>query len=106
MEKKSFPCTGCGCCCKIINVLHEAAQAFKDKVDVSFPYKWDETGRCEKLGDDNKCMVYDNRPLICKVDEIGELFGLTTEENHQLTAKSCNKLILDFGIDESFKVVL
>ena len=33
-----------------------------------FPYKVSKSGRCEKLGADLKCTVYEDRPLFCRVD--------------------------------------
>ena len=33
----------------------------------NFPYGFDENGRCLMLGSDNKCIVYDTRPLVCNI---------------------------------------
>lgn len=109
MDQRKFPCTGCGCCCKIINTLVGAAnflQLQRPDLDLSFPYGWDETGRCENLQEDNKCKVYESRPLICRVDEMGKAFGMTAKDNHEMTAKHCNKIMESFKIDKSLNVVL
>lgn len=47
--------------------LDELSEEFREDV-VNFPHKVDEKGWCEKLGDDMKCTVYENRPLLCRVD--------------------------------------
>ena len=90
----------------MIDVLYAAAQSINTDVDLSFPYAWDETGRCEKLGDDNRCTVYEKRPLICRVDACGDAFGMSREDNHRITANSCNAIMDKFGIDKSLNVVL
>ena len=57
MSYGEFPCSGCGACCKIINIaIKNTGQDCSDKSnDFHFPYKWDNSGRCEMLDDENKC---------------------------------------------------
>lgn len=38
---------------------------------LTFPYKTDASGVCEKLVD-GKCSVYEDRPLLCNVKELGK----------------------------------
>lgn len=83
-----FPCSGCGLCCTKIDIIGKLYGK-----DV-FPYSWDETGRCEKLTDDNKCSIYNDRPLICNVDDMFDAVyhkQMTREEFYRANADLCNK---------------
>jgi Fe-S-cluster containining protein len=68
---KPFPCNGCAKCCRKIElaVAFSKQAGFPEEV-CNFPYTWDEQGACEMLGPDNKCKVYDARPLLCDVKEM------------------------------------
>jgi Fe-S-cluster containining protein len=103
----SFPCSGCGLCCTRINIIGEA---YGKEV---FPYGWDETGRCEKLTDDNRCSIYDSRPLICSVDGMYDAEyhkEMTRAEFYRMNAEICNewmdennlpiKLRINYGLSE------
>lgn len=96
-----FKCSGCGECCRHIDRAVESVNG-----DPRFPflYGWDETGKCEKLGTDNKCMVYDDRPLMCNVDKIAELFALDLNEFYEMNKKACNRLMDEGNIDSSFRL--
>lgn len=75
-----------------------------DGIDGFFPYTWDETGKCEMLGDDNKCKVYDDRPLICRIDELGEAFMTDKKEWYKSNIRSCNTMMDEDGIDQSLRI--
>lgn len=62
-----FPCAGCGICCTKVDVLVDAVNNGALKKE-DFPHDCDDTGRCEMLGEDNKCKVYDKRPLLCNIE--------------------------------------
>ena len=68
-----FECTSCGLCCKEIGHIIGSKAPFEwmQKATDDFPYKANEDGSCEKLID-NKCSVYDNRPLLCDVERMAE----------------------------------
>jgi Fe-S-cluster containining protein len=70
-ERKPFPCNGCAKCCrKVATAVAFAKKAgFPDEV-CDFPYTWDEQGVCEMLTHDNKCKIYERRPLLCNVKEM------------------------------------
>jgi Fe-S-cluster containining protein len=76
-----FPCTGCGACCRRVGLMVDGVrkQQYPDgtigKLVQEFPYKYDENGKCEMLVD-NKCTAYEDRPLICRVDDLGNKLGL------------------------------
>lgn len=106
-----FPCSGCGACCRKINVAVANSKMLSNmlEVELPFPYGWDEKGVCEML-EDNRCKVYETRPLLCRVDDLGKLFKkksiLNKRKFHKLTARACNILIDEFKINKSFKVKL
>ncbi len=81
-----YPCIKCGLCC---HKIRDVVQGLK----IEFPYGWDETGRCEKLGADNLCMVYDNRPMICNIDSISAGLNVDKKEFYNLNIASCNQLL-------------
>ena len=103
--KTSFPCSGCGACCRKIDRAVKNAKELDIDVDLSFPYKWDEKGVCEML-EDNKCKIYEDRPLLCRIDDLQKLLEdrIGKEEFYRLTAQACNSLIDEFKLDKSFKI--
>ncbi|WP_312548705.1 YkgJ family cysteine cluster protein [Massilia sp.] len=59
--REPFPCNGCGKCCR--QVGHSVATAWLDRGD----------GTCRHFGDaDNRCGIYAQRPLVCRVEEYYE----------------------------------
>ena len=102
---KDFPCTQCGLCCKKIGYLLDNKSKLSEHAQFlisKFPYKTLNDGSCEMLTSDNKCSVYDDRPLICNVKLMSKLFHIPYED----TAQICNTWIEENGLDESFKVKL
>ncbi|MEE4565838.1 hypothetical protein V2U88_25660 [Paenibacillus polymyxa] len=57
----SFPCNGCSLCCSKLDRVPELA--FYDRGD----------GICIHLRD-QQCSIYDDRPKLCRVDEMYETF--------------------------------
>ncbi|WGE91862.1 YkgJ family cysteine cluster protein [Actinobacillus genomosp. 1] len=54
----SFPCTACGKCCRRVNLSEQTA--FLDRGD----------GICQHFNTDtNLCNIYENRPLVCRVED-------------------------------------
>lgn len=88
----NFPCIRCGLCCRKINVVVEAG--------IKFPYKYNKDGKCEMLGDDNLCLVYDSRPLICNIEKmaLNEKMGKINYYNKNIDG--CNLLLLEDGRTE------
>lgn len=57
---------------------------------------------CKHLTDDNKCDIYDNRPLIYSVDRLYESvykYVMTREEYDRINADCCIKLRNEFEKD-------
>lgn len=109
-QKYEKICTGCGACCRRIDkALPETRELLKkqgvSKSLMKFPYKWDETGKCENLDENGKCSIYDTRPNICRVDWIIEKAKLDKNTFYPILINSCNKLMDDENIDEKFRII-
>lgn len=77
-----FKCDKCGECCRN---LHKSP-LYKDLHDGD--------GVCRYLKG-NECSIYENRPLICRIDDSYEVFfkqELSYEEYLQLNYESCKIL--------------
>lgn len=90
-----FGCTKCGACCRIAGLTGKV------------PNRGD--GGCVYLGEDNECLIYENRPEVCRVDSMYEKYkeeglDMSREEYYDLAGKSCNNLMDNLGIDESFRI--
>lgn len=87
-----FPCTSCGACCRTAYAI----SLYGDRGD----------GTCAKLGEDDRCMIYESRPLVCRVDEMkAVLFPETSMEQwYEANAAMCNKLIEEQDLDDKFLV--
>ena len=97
----SFPCTGCGACCKRIANLKDLINTTPE---LAFPYGWDESGRCEMLGEDNKCKVYESRPLICNVDRFIAVFKVPKKKFYKQNIEACHGMMKEDGIYERYQI--
>ena len=97
----SFPCTGCGACCRHVDRANYLINA---NPELNFPYTWDQTGKCEMLGDDNKCKVYETRPLICNVDKFIKFYAISEKKFYKLNIKSCHSLMKEEGIYKEYRI--
>ena len=70
-----------------------------------FPYKADGNGWCEKLDKDLKCSVYEERPLLCRINDTWkELFSKDQEleDYHKTTTMACKRLMeIKLGMTKS-----
>ena len=90
-----FLCSGCGACC----LMAGATGLLPDRGD----------GACIHLDKDMSCKIYENRPEICRVDE---LYHKIKDENPDLSqidwnilnTKECHKLIDLNGLDPEYKI--
>tara|TARA_R100000234_G_scaffold52390_1_gene31455 strand:- start:211 stop:471 length:261 start_codon:yes stop_codon:yes gene_type:complete len=64
--------------------------------------------RCIYLSEDNKCSIYDNRPDICRTENVYEHFKhkLTKKEYYIQSTKMCHKLIDKHKLNSSYKISL
>lgn len=100
----SFPCTGCGACCHRINIAVANIPLLPNEERFKFPYSWDASGKCEMLDENNRCKVYDHRPLICNIDKMIEELDLDKELAYKDTIKICNQFMDEDGIPKSFMI--
>ena len=95
----AFNCTGCGQCCQkvghILEDSHRNIPWMRSMVE-AFPYKVKEDGSCEMLVD-NRCSVYEDRPLMCNIDRIAKeaSMPITKLKWYQLNYEGCNKLQME-----------
>lgn len=69
----------------------------------TFPFKTDASGACEKLVD-GKCSVYEERPLLCNVKELGEAMRVNQAEWFKANALACNRIIDLLNLDPMYKI--
>ncbi|MFG6369805.1 MAG: YkgJ family cysteine cluster protein [Lachnospiraceae bacterium] len=77
-----FMCDCCGCCCR--NLSKSELYLDLDRGD----------GICKYL-EGNLCLIYEERPLLCRVDDCYELFfkdSISVEEYYKLNMDVCKKL--------------
>jgi Fe-S-cluster containining protein len=107
MSDFEFPCTFCGSCCShvdkaIKNAKNSNHPIWKDCGE-NFPYNYDSNGKCEKLIN-GKCSVYEQRPLLCNINELGKLLNFDLKIWHYMIAKSCNQLIDQDNLSSEYKI--
>lgn len=98
-----FNCTLCGICCATVGKAISSVANDHGVIATelkSFPYKYDKSGRCEKLGDDNLCTVYDSRPDVCNVNKMHEKYfsKMSIESFYKLNEQHCH--LLQVSIDK------
>lgn len=77
-----FNCEHCGCCCR--NLDKRDIYASLDRGD----------GVCKYL-EGNDCSIYDNRPLLCRIDESYDfMFSsiMSRDEFYRINKQVCMKL--------------
>lgn len=77
-----FQCEQCGECCRNIGVLN-----FMPELD-------DGKGTCKYL-DGNRCSIYQNRPILCRVDECYDRYYrdiCSQDEFYQMNYQVCKML--------------
>ena len=98
-NQASFPCTSCGLCCRHIGHIKQLVDY--DRGD----------GVCKHF-DENQttCKIYEDRPLVCQVDEMYEKAYRHQFKNklafYKANAEVCNALQKQYGLDESLRVKL
>lgn len=77
-----YNCERCGCCCRNL-----------DKSDIYVPLNRGD-GVCKYLNG-NDCSIYDNRPLLCRIDESYNRFFsklMTKEDFYKINKEACKRL--------------
>lgn len=85
---KKFKCSCCGACCKLVgcSIIPEIKAMAKENTD-----------ECRHLLPNNKCAIYDSRPIFCRVDDyydqyIKDKSGITREQWYEDNHKHCKLL--------------
>lgn len=82
--ENKFYCNACGLCCKSL----KNSDLYKD-LDRG-------DGVCKFFNEyNNLCSIYEERPLVCRVDEMYKLYfykQLSKEKYYQLNYKACSDL--------------
>ena len=92
-EVLSFPCVGCGACCRNVGRIKGFTEPF------------DEDGVCTHLQSDNSCAIYEDRPLICRVDTLYKDVPALQErypdkqQYYKENLKGCKLMLNKFGAD-------
>lgn len=107
--QNGFGCTACGECCRHVGKNLEVMFEFLrsngvSKRHIKFPYKLDDNGKCEKLGDDGKCTVYDKRPNICRSEWILKMSKMNVNDFYDGVVDNCNKLMDENNVDKIFRI--
>lgn len=87
-----FPCTKCGACCRRVRT-----------VDPNWPVKADGKS-CIHLQDDNTCGIYETRPPICRIEDVGRALGLSEGKHFLLSMLACNKMQVEDGMGAEYRV--
>lgn len=95
-----FNCTSCGACCRRVK---QVAEMFEENEDLRFPHKIDENGKCEFF-ENNKCNIYNERPLICNIDKMAEYLEVDKDDFYKINIQSCNKMILEDSLNEKYLI--
>jgi Fe-S-cluster containining protein len=104
-----FPCTGCGACCRRIGKLINSVKDKQfEKFSIGellqqFPHQYNKDGVCEMLHNDG-CKVYEDRPLICRVDDLMIAMGQDKHEWYKDNINACNEIMEEDGIDKSYRI--
>jgi hypothetical protein len=61
-------CTCCGECCRHIDNVRDFIYS-NPEFELDFPYE-DYNGVCEMLDENGRCVIYDDRPLICNREKL------------------------------------
>jgi Fe-S-cluster containining protein len=91
-----FNCSGCGLCCTKIKVILDTKESSPVKHIIDqFPHTAREDGSCEKYDrETKKCTVYEDRPLLCRVDEMHKHWPekMSLQEYYKRTEQVCKIL--------------
>ena len=77
------------------------------KLFIDFPHELDENGACKNLGEDGRCTIYEDRPLVCQIDGMWKALWserMKKKEYYVLSAKACNEMIRENDYPEKYLV--
>lgn len=105
-----FECTKCAGCCTKQNLKHFNLKHWGIEID--------DAGVCKNLKDDNTCGIYEDRPLICRIEELYDRIDeikvneplvylflsnfRTKAEYLDFADKCCNEVIRTLNLDKKY----
>ena len=96
-NKPEFHCSQCGACCMSV----EGVEGFEELTA--------DDGSCKLFDKETHlCTIYDERPLLCRVDEAFDAYyasSMSWEEYLDANYKSCKELREALGIPEPGKKI-
>ncbi|MGL5251251.1 MAG: YkgJ family cysteine cluster protein [Enterovibrio sp.] len=93
----NYPCTRCGLCCLKINRIPALANFHNGD------------GICVYFRQNIGCTIYDERPLVCRIDEgYQQLFKnqFSLADFYQKNADVCNSMQLEAGFPNHYRIKL
>lgn len=93
----NFPCTKCGLCCQNISNVKPLSH-----FDLG-------NGTCKYFDKDIGCLIYELRPIHCKIDEGYRKFfsdQIPIDIYYQKNAEVCNKLQEKAQLNRKFRIKL
>lgn len=92
-KDRIFQCQMCGNCCRNVDryykLLPKLRELLKDD-SICFPYN-SYDGVCEHLTPDNKCAIYEQRPIVCNTSIMLPMIAQAT--NHSIDEMlECQKI--------------
>jgi len=81
----------CGACCK------------RAATHPAFPLATNPDGSCMHLVD-NKCSIYDTRPLVCRIKEYGQSIGKQGDEWIKANIRACNEIMDQDGVPQEYRI--
>lgn len=100
-----YPCTGCGACCRRINIVIDNLKELDSDNPLYFPYKAKENGHCEMLSKENKCMVYENRPLVCNIENLASFLNVPKIEFYCMNIAFCNTIMDEDNLPIEYRII-
>ncbi len=92
----TFICSACAACCKRAGTIP------------GFPEPVDAQGVCLHLQADGRCSIYEQRPLICRVDKLYKVLGydqkMSLKDYYIYNNTICNEWIRADQLDEKYLI--
>lgn len=99
-----FPCTQCGACCRRISRAIEFVKTMSPEKQKMFAFPYTHTdGICDMLVD-NKCSVYEDRPLLCNIERVARVLDLSMNMFQRANIEACNKMMDEDNMPEHYRI--
>ena len=110
----AYGCTKCGACCTEINLKNYNTDYWGITIN--------NDGYCTNLTSENTCGIYEDRPLICNIEEVFDrkeeirlaeplMYDLISnfkskKDYFKFADRCCNDIVDCLGLDEKYKKIL